>query len=72
MKLRSSLAAALLISASAPAFAHPEGHDYGDQPSVVECEQLKKMSKEEADKPAMKELKQRCAQAAVEKGKQSK
>lgn len=69
MKLHSILAAYVLMSLAAPAFAHPEGHDFGNQPSIQECEQLKKLSKEEADKPAMKELKQRCARAEIEKTK---
>lgn len=69
MKLRSILAAALLIGFAAPAFSHAEGHDFGNQPSPQECEQLKKLSKEEAEKPAMKELKQRCIQAEIEKTK---
>jgi hypothetical protein len=71
MNFRILVASALLMGASAPAFSHPEGHDFGNQPTPKECEQLKKLSKEEADKPAMKELKQRCAAAKV-KGAEKK
>lgn len=73
MKLHCILAAALLAGISTASFAHPGGHDDFDGenvPSQVECERLKKMSKEEAEKPAMKQLQQQCAQAEVEKAKQ--
>lgn len=72
MKLHCILAAALLATIATPAFAHPGGHDDFDgenEPSQVECEQLRKMSKEEAEKPAMKQLKQQCARAEIEKAK---
>lgn len=71
MKLHSLLAATLLAIFTVPSYAHPGGHDFDEenQPSQVECAQLKKLSKEEADKPAMKELKQQCAQAEIEKAR---
>lgn len=63
MKLHHVLAAAMLVSSSTFAFAHPGGHD-DEQPSADECAQFKKLSKADAEKPAMKELKQKCDAAS--------
>lgn len=69
MKLHHLLTTVLLASASTLAFAHPGGH--GDEaPSADECVQLKKLSKADAEKPAMKELKAQCEAAQAKEAGQ--
>lgn len=72
MKIHHLLAAALFTVASPLVMAHPGGHDDQDGPSREECAQVAKLSKAEAETPAMKELKRLCEAPKADDGAKKK